>query len=170
MEVFIEKMVKKKYSARDYLIIAGIVLGVVALALLMGMFPFFTGSLIYLLIIAFAAYWGWVLASNLINVEFEYIVTNDELDIDTIINRRKRKRIFSASCKDFEIIAKKQSEYYTQNYDSIEKKIMAVTEPNATDIFFAVLNYKGARTIVYFEPDERMLEAFRNYIPKKVIV
>ena len=103
------------------------------------------------------------------NIEFEYIVTNGELDIDKIIAKRKRKRIFSASCKDFEIVARVRSNSFSQSVQSIKNRIDASSSLSSTDAFFVTLNYKGERTLVIFEPDERMLNNFKIFIPRKVM-
>jgi hypothetical protein len=40
---------------------------------------------------------------------------------------------------------------------------------NSDKAYFATLNYKGDRTAVFFEPDEKMLSNFRTFIPRKII-
>jgi hypothetical protein len=39
---------------------------------------------------------------------------------------------------------------------------------DAEDLYFASLSYKGKKTVVYFEPDGRMIEVFRRFIPSKM--
>ncbi len=101
------------------------------------------------------------------NLEYEYAVTNGDLDIDMIIAKRKRKRLFSANCKDFEILARVSHEKFNEA-KNIANKIIAVSSKDSQDIYFLTMHYKEARTLVLFEPDERMLKAFKTYIPKKV--
>lgn len=167
MDVFIEKIVAKKKTMTDYLIIAAVIIGGITALALTPMIPYISqfGSILALAIIYFA----YVLVKRR-SMEFEYAVTNGELDIDCIIARNRRKRIFSASAKEFEILAKVKSEKYASEYKLITKKIFAGTFQEADDLYFAVLNYKGERTILYFNPSDKMLESFRFANPRNVFI
>lgn len=44
------------------------------------------------------------------NLEFEYLYVNGDLDIDKIMGKAKRKRVFSAAISDLEILAPSGSE------------------------------------------------------------
>jgi hypothetical protein len=167
MDVFLEKIVARRKGMADVFIIWGIVVGAIILIILglslemlggLGLGPIIAAGIIYL------AY--RLITSR--NIEYEYIVTNGDLDIDKIISKRKRKRVFSASCKDFEILARIQSQHFNQEVKSITKKIDASSSINSPNAFFAVLNYKGERTVVIFEPDSRMLDNFKLFIPRKI--
>ena len=108
MDAFIEKIVVKRKSTVDYLITIGIillsfVLAIVILALTSGII----GQIAFLLAIG-VVYLGFRLQSRT-NLEFEYLVTNGALDIDKIMSQRKRTRIFSADCKDFDAVARVKS-------------------------------------------------------------
>ena len=167
MDAFIEKIVSKKKKLTDYLIAFIIVFGcfIAAIAILT-----LFGQMLQSLSI-FVAVGVVFLAYKLVqrtNIEFEYIVTNGILDIDTIIAQRKRQRIFSADCKDFEVIAKVKSSNYGQHVQSITKKIHAESSEDSDDVYFIILPYKGERTVVYFEPDVRMLDSFRRFIASKM--
>ena len=167
MDTFMEKIVAKRKGLRDNLITTGIILGTVVLIMLsmsikvisqLGLGVFIAAGLIFLAFRLITAR----------NVEFEYIVTNGEIDIDKIISRRKRKRIFSASCKEFEILSRVKSNSFSQSVQSIKNRIDASSSIDSADAFFATLNYKGEKTLLIFEPDERMLNNFKIYIPRKM--
>ncbi len=165
MDSFLEKIVVKKKTPKDYLIIAGILLAGVILFFAVQLVPFL--SSFFLIIVVLIAYLVYqvVIARN---VEYEYIVTNGDLDIDKIIAKRRRKRIFSANCKDFDIIAKLKGGYNDRRLVDAKHKIEAISSINSEDVYLITLVYKGERTAVLFEPDERMLKAFKSYIPRKV--
>lgn len=169
MDTFMEKIVSKRKTFKDNLIAAGIILGtfIVIVAVLniqiiakVGLSLFLVVGLIYL------AY--RLITSR--NIEFEYVVTNGELDIDKIISKRKRKRIFSASCKEFEILAKVKSSNFSHNVQNIKNRIDASSTIDSDDAYFVTLNYKGVNTLVIFEPDERMLKNFKIFIPRKMLL
>ncbi|HEX3030256.1 MAG TPA: hypothetical protein VHT34_13385, partial [Clostridia bacterium] len=75
-----------------------------------------------------AIYVAYYLATSK-NIEYEYIYTNGELDIDRIIAQKRRRRMFSTSCKNFDIVAKKGSDMYTEEIKAI-KRNKATIMPN----------------------------------------
>jgi hypothetical protein len=102
------------------------------------------------------------------NIEYEYAVTNGDLDIDKIIAQRKRKRVFSANCKSFEIVAKVKSTHYTPQYRNFKNKIICSGSLEGDGVYFIVLHYKNEQTIVFFEPTDKMLNNFKTFIPRKI--
>lgn len=167
MDTFIEKLITKRKTGKDRAFSAGIIaLGIIVAYLVLNLTAAFLQS-ISLLLAAGVLYGTYLLVKSR-NIEFEYAVTNGDLDIDRIVAQRKRKRIFSASCKDFEIVAKVSSDKFKQEGANIQKKIEAVSTLQNPDVYFIVLNYKGERTVVFFEPDKRMLDNFKTFIPRKV--
>lgn len=165
MDIFMEKIVRKKKDIKDYLITAAIVivaiiLAPVVLTYLGDMGLFFIAGIIYL---------AYLLVTTR-NVEYEYAVTNGDLDIDKIIAQRKRVRVFSSSCKNFEIVAKLKSDHFTPQYRSFKKQIDCTSTREADGVWFIALNYKNEQTIVYFEPTEKMLQNFKTFIPRKVFI
>lgn len=167
MDSFLEKIVVRKKTAMDYLIMTGAMLGGIVLFFVLQLLPFIGPFIV--IVIAGVAYliYQVVIARN---IEFEYIITNGDLDIDKIIARRRRKRVFSANCKDFEIIAKLKGGYNDRRISSVNKRIEAISSIDSENVYLITLVYKGERTAVLFEPDERMLNAFKLYIPRKMEV
>lgn len=169
MDNYMEKLVTKKRTAADTLITVGIVLGAVVLVLLVMSIQVLQQLGISLLLAALIIYLGYRLISSR-NLEYEYIVTNGDLDIDKIISRRKRKRIFSANCKDFDIVSPVKSNSFSQSVQEIKNRIDASGSIDSPDAYFATLNYNGQKTVVIFEPSEKMLKNFKIYIPRKVFL
>lgn len=163
MDVFLEKIVQKRKDAKDYLIIIAVVV-VSAILILLSLNYLYGMSLFFIAAICYAAY--LVITSR--NIEYEYAVTNGDLDIDKIIAQRKRKRIFSANCKNFEIVAKVKSSHFSDHYKTFKNQLNCTGSMNNDDVYFIVLNYNNEQTVVYFEPNEKMLENFKIYIPRKV--
>lgn len=165
MDMFIEKIVRKKKTAFDRIVAVFIFLFSLGVVFTV---PFILRGIGLLISIGvlYAAY--KILIS--FNIEYEYSVTNNFIDIDKIINQRKRKKVYSGDCKDFELVAKKNSSKYNSAFDNIPQKIPAVSSMQSDDIYFIVTNNEKGRLIIYFEPDDRMLESFRKYIPSKVFI
>jgi len=165
MDIFIEKIVQKRKDAKDYLIIAGVIIATLFLLLLV--LNYIPGmSLFFIVALGYIAY----LIITTRNIEYEYAVTNGDLDIDKIIAQRKRKRIFSANCKNFEIVAKVKSQHFSNHYKNLKNQIDCTSSMNSDNVYFIVLNYNNEQTVVYFEPSEKMLNSFKTYIPRKVFI
>lgn len=168
MDKFMEKLVAKRKTAVDFIIIA-----LVVAVILLVLFIFLTTNIrigmgIDLLLVVGLIYLGYLVITSR-NVEYEYILTNGDLDIDMIVSKRKRKRIFSASSKEFEVIAPVNSSSFSQSVQSIKNRIDASSYIDSPDAYYITLNYKNNKTMVIFEPDERMLNNFKFYIPRKVL-
>lgn len=165
MDVFIEKIVKKKKGPEDAAIITAIVLGGILALFGVAYIPFVSNflPLLGLGII----YLGYYLITQR-NIEYEYIVTNGDLDIDIIIAKRKRKRIFSATAKDFELVASCSSEHFNSEIKNAKNIIHTEGSKDLKDLYFISLNYKGNKTVVIFEPDEKVLNSLKACVPRKV--
>lgn len=169
-DVFIELIVKRKKSNKDYLKIGGalalFVLLVYGALVLMAYVPYV--MTFFPLILAAGIFGLYYVITNM-DKEFEYICTNGILDIDVIIHKRKRKRLVSMAAKDMEILAPIDSDDYKQNMKNQSLKKMDLTT-NTTDenVWFFVGAYKGSRVLVTFEPDERILNDLKRHNPSKV--
>ncbi len=169
MDNYMEKLVAKKRTAVDALITAGIVLLAMVLIVLILSIQVIQQLGIGLILVVLIIYLGYRFITSR-NVEYEYIVTNGDLDIDKIISRRKRKRIFSANCKEFDIVSPVKSNSFSQSVQAIKSRIDASGSIDSPDAYFITLNYNGEKTVVIFEPSERMLKNFKFYIPRKVFL
>lgn len=161
MDVFLEKIVRRKKTWSDYIIMG--TLFTVCFFISIFLFYIFKAGILVDMVL----FYGLFKLLKTRNIEFEYAVTNGELDIDKIIAEGKRKRIFSANCKEFDIIAKVSNERFNE-VKNINKRIEAVSSLDSPDIYFLTAHYNGEKTLVLFEPDERMIKSFKVYIPKKV--
>lgn len=167
MDIFVEKIVAKKKGTKEYLKIAAIVFTAVILALITT--PFLIQSGIIVLIYGGLIYGAIFLISKL-NIEYEYSITNGSFDIDKIINQKKRKSLFSAECKYIELMAKVKSSKFNQSIATAPLTIKAVSTMDAPDVYFAVVNSNGKKTLVYFEPNEKMLKAIKTMIASRLFI
>lgn len=165
-DTFLEKIVSRRKTGKDYLKIVGLLAAAFVLIFIVMIFGPYFAFLVPLILVG-VIYGLWFFLSGL-NREYEYIVTNGEIDIDMIIAKRKRKRVFSGKARDFEIMAKIDSDDYQQaqkgNYEVMDFSSIADNKEN----WFFTAEYKSKRVLVLFEPDERMLESFKRHNPSKV--
>ena len=166
-DVFVEHMVAKSKTASDKLIMFLYVLA----------FIFLNVVLMLIEVLVFLIPMGliggcWLLMRLRRNqgIEFEYILTNGIIDIDKIIGKRKRKRLASLDCRNFEIIAPLNSSYFKEYEKApFAKKLDASSGTNDSRRCFAVCPAKeGGRMLFVFEPNDRMREIFKMYAPRAV--
>ena len=169
LDMYAEYIVKKKSDFKSSILKALIVL---ASALLMYLALILTQNVI-IIMPASVALIGWLGYHAFIqfNVEYEYIVTNGELDIDRIVARRGRRRLINVKTNAYELIAPYDDEH-RQAYESGEfkKTIDARSGPQA-DAWFVMANHKDqGRVRILFEPTPKMLKIFSDYLPRQMAV
>lgn len=172
MDIFIEYMVKKKKQAKDYLLtlliaFAAALLMFVAFFGLLGVAPQFASIILLLVVgIGYGAY--WLITS--FNIEFEYSLVNDEIDVDKIINVKRRKRLTTVKIRGLEAFGKK-SDGTMGNYlkDSSLERIYACRDINESDVYYAVYSEKDKRKIIFFNPSEKMVDAIKKLNPFKTM-
>lgn len=160
MDVFCEYIVKVKKNPVELTISAlGIILAVILLGFSL-FFLFTPFSSFVLLIDAGVVYGAYILITHY-NVEYEYILTNGDIDIDKITAKRKRKRVLSFSTKEFEIVAPyKQGENYTN--------VLDLGTRNYENAYYAVFSKDGQKKTLVFNPPQKMIEAMKTYSPRTV--
>lgn len=160
MDVFCEYIVKVKKNPVEITISAlGIILAVILLGFSL-FFLFTPFSSFVLLIDAGVVYGAYILITHF-NVEYEYILTNGDIDIDKITAKRKRKRVLSFSTKEFEIVAPyKQGENYTN--------VLDLGTRNYENAYYAVFSKDGQKKTLVFNPPQKMIEAMKTYSPRTV--
>lgn len=101
----------------------------------------------------------WLLSG--VNIEYEYIITNNEMDIDKIIGRRKRKRMITVDIS-------KATDFGT--YPSAENidadTTVHATTGTQTDAHYLLVEHSSYGTVkVIFNPNERTREAIVQELP-----
>lgn len=167
-DVFVEQIVERRQDFKS----SAKKLGIVFAALLVSAVFLVIGLLRFIFPAVFAL--SMYLAFRYVkdqNIEYEYSFTNGELDVDKITGRRKRKSELSVKVRKFDIMApmveKYRSEYETQ---IIIRTVDASTSPKSESRWFARFrDDAGVTTLLIFEPNERLIEAIRKYIPSKIM-
>lgn len=165
-DTFLEKIVARRKTGQDYLKIFAALIGATIILFAIMLFGGYISFLVPLLLIGLG-YGLWLMITGM-NREYEYIVTNGEIDIDMIVAKRKRKRVFSGKARDFEIMARVDSDEYrqAQRGKTVLKDYSAHIQ--APDNWFFVTDYKSERVLVVFAPDERMLKNLKRFNPSKI--
>ena len=156
MDIFHEYIVKREKGGKDILldiliVLAGLVVAAAGLFLFRAMFfP----------IALFLACWGVYMLITNRNLEFEYILTNSSLDIDKIIAKRRRRRMITVELRNIEAFGKVGEKIMvldmSSNRSGLEKYYMLVPRP-------------ARRYVVVIEPNDKMLEAIKKFMPRHML-
>jgi len=159
-DVFKEQIVKRKPSAKDVAIRVCLCI----LVVLIFFAAIAMGAAQFSIIIVAAAGFGASYLMSFLNVEYEYVFTNGELDIDIIYNRARRKRVFSSHVNEIEIMAHIEDKNHSfENYEQIKDFSSGEIKP---DTYVFLTNYQNKRTKVIFEPNEKMMKAISGTLSR----
>nr|WP_294493146.1 DUF6106 family protein [uncultured Mediterraneibacter sp.] len=101
-----------------------------------------------------------------LNVEYEYIILNHDLQIDAIYNKAKRKRMQSFDIQAAEIIAPKGSPRLNSFRPD---KIFDYTSGNPSAKAYAVMLPIDQKNVcVFIEPDEKMVDHMKQWMGMKM--
>jgi len=162
-DVFKEQLISRKKNIKDYLMITGlIIIGIVLFVLVSLLLPSFSIPVIAIII------WIEIILIRRFNVEYEYILTNNELDIDKIMNRNGRKHVRTFNIKNFHVVIPINSPSFKSEVGNINKVLDygkgVITETS----YAAVIEEEGKRIQLTFDPNETLLKAMKMYIPRKI--
>lgn len=160
MDNICEQIVAKTRTGGDRAKAALIILGMALLAAILLFLAFITGFLVLALIAAAGVAGGIYLLTSL-EVEYEYIITNNEMDIDKIIGRRKRKRMITVDLSRTEefCVFKTETDFDTDT-------TVYATSGLEKDARFLVVNHKDYGKVgVIFNPNQRTREAILREFP-----
>lgn len=167
-DVFMEQIVKKQKEGKDIvrncaIIFAGLLLAAALFVLLMMPFPMrqYLGMIVFLILVG-VIYYTWYIISGL-NLEYEYIFTNGELDVDKISNRRKRKRMTTVRLSQAESFAAYDPAAFDKSaYEHVYNA--CVFSRGEGNYLVSYHNRDGEKCCLIFTPNEKMLEAVKKYV------
>lgn len=165
MDIFKEQLVVIKPTAKTVVVKTLIYSVAVLFALGALIFSFLRPALstIAMLIAAGAVYLGYRFASKL-NIEYEYINTNGEVDVDCIINKRDRQRMATFKCSDIEDISQYNPTVHKPKSTDGKDVYFACT-PDEESIALRIRHSKKGYYTIVFAPNEDFKESMRKYLP-----
>ena len=166
MELYTEYMVARKKGPVDVAISIMTVICAAFISLLALQFIFRPVYGTFVLLAIAALWYGVYFIIGSRSLEFEYCITESEMDVDVIKGRSRRKHIASVDLRNVDIIAPATVDYAGE-YDrsGIQKKIDASKgDSNVTD-FFVIYFEKEQLTRLIFTPNESMLEMMKKINP-----
>ncbi|MGM9937658.1 MAG: hypothetical protein ACI38A_09950 [Candidatus Ornithomonoglobus sp.] len=185
-DIFLENLVPLKKDAKDKVIIGltvfgGVILTLFLFACMLGIsFAAVTSEQLQkissmtfsigLLLVAFVWY-GAYLIINTRNVEYEYIVTNNELDIDKVMSKKGRKHLITIDVKNATCMGRIDDDSCNSVYKNPPEgvKILDYSANSKTSFtYFIDCTVDETRKIVLCQLTNKMAEGLWRYNPKNI--
>jgi hypothetical protein len=172
-DVCVEYMVKKKNTILDYIKQAGVIfLGLAVSTVIINFVSFNESALIrslstfgYLASIG-VLYLAYNLVKNM-NIEYEYILTNGDMDIDKIMAKSSRKRMVSVKCNEIESFGKYQKGI-EENKTFQEKFFLCDSLTSENLYYFIGRSPKHGKVFVVMNANDKVLNAMKPFLPKEI--
>lgn len=160
-ESYAEASVRQRATTKTYMIRALMVIGILVGLVVMTLGGFFG--------ILGAA--GIVLICYLfprLNLIYEYIYCDGQLDFDKIMGGAKRKQVLRIDFEQVEILAKANS-HALDGYTYVQLDVKDFSSKNKDVIPYVLVVSVGERkTKILFEPNEKMINVIKQKYPRKV--
>ena len=162
-ESYTEVIVKKRKTTQDTIFQALLVVLTVVAVL-----SFFVLGIVGLVILVAVAVADYLLFPSF-DVEYEYLYVNGEIDVDKIMSKQKRKRIYSANLRELEIMAPTGSHALDSYNNRSDIKILDYSSKMADHKTYTIIRQgeKGMERLI-FEPDETILQDMKRFSPREV--
>lgn len=158
MDNFNEQLVTKARSGSDTAKAAAIIAGMV---LIVGACVFFSfQGWIILPVLAVGVVWCGIWLLKGIDVEYEYIVTNNELDIDKISGKRKRTRMITVD------LSKSEDFFAYHDDDGVFDTTVYAASGLEKDAYCLIVQHSDyGKVNIIFNPNECTREAIAREFP-----
>jgi len=161
-QLYAEAGVKRKDDAKGMglrvLLILGIVLGVVLM-----LFGNFIGIAGVVLVAAM------IFLFPKLNVEYEYVFVDGQLDFDRITGKSRRKTILRIDLEQVDVVAPEGSHALDGfTYTQLVKKDFSSGDKNAKP-YIIIASVEEKKYRIAFEPNEKMITMMKQKSPRKIV-
>jgi hypothetical protein len=101
-------------------------------------------------------------------VEYEYAFTNGEMDIDKIVEAKKRSRVLTFDIKNVELLAPEDSQYVKDFSNRPGKTVSLYPKNSHRKVYVAMITGGNERLQLRFTPDEETINLCYKYNPRAV--
>ncbi|MCI9217034.1 DUF6106 family protein [Lachnospiraceae bacterium 42-17] len=158
-DFYTEQLVKKQTTMKDVFIKALLVALAIVSVFVVLMFP--VAIIVPVIVIAVV-----VVLIRRLDVEYEYLYVNGDLDIDKIMHKAKRKRVFSMNINSMELLAPEGADELSQYRNA---RVLDFSSGMAdAKRYVLVTAENGQVTKLVFEPNETIIEGMFLMAPRKV--
>lgn len=160
-DTFIEQLVKQRQTTSNLLKKCGLIVFTVLSVFLVLLMPVLLPLPVLLIVLD-------VFLIRRMDLEFEYSYFNGDLDIDKIMAKQSRKRVFSTDMESMIVVAPVGS-IELQPYKQL-KGIDYSSNAGNGKVYELVTNCNGRKVKVLLEPSQELLDGMRMKAPRKVFI
>ena len=162
--LYAESRAKKKVTMKDNLI-KFLIVGVILACFVIGIIGIKVILFILGLILLVAAYY----LMPALSTEYEYVFCDGQVDFDRINGGSYRKTVLRVDFERLVVIAPKNSHALDgYRHNGVVVKDFSSMEEDAK-IYGMVVTSEEKLTLIYFEPNEKMLAAMKQKAPRKIM-
>ncbi len=160
-QLYAEAGVKKKDTAASMglrlLVIFGIIVGFLCL---------FLGQVLGIVGVVLIV--GMFYVYPKLNVEYEYVFVDGQLDFDRISGKAKRKNLLRIDFEQVEIMAP-MSSHALDSYTQVKLEVKNFSSGDKESKPYAIIaNVENKKLKILFEPNEKMLSMIKQKSPRKL--
>lgn len=163
MDTYSEQLVARASTGADKAKKILISIGAILLATVLMWLSIVFGIYSLILLVFGVLGLGVYLVSNM-DVEYEYIITNNEMDVDKIIGRRKRKRMITLDLSAAEELAP----YPTDKDIKVDATVHASTGYENDAHYLLVQHSSYGKVMLIFNPNKKTREAIMQEVPNQL--
>lgn len=160
-DTFIEQLVKQRQTTSNLFKKCGLIVLTVLSVFLVLLMPVLLPLPVLLIVLD-------VFLMKRMDLEFEYSYFNGDLDIDKIMAKQSRKRVFSTDMESMIVVAPAGS-IELQPYKQL-KGIDYSSNTGNGKVYELVTNCNGRKVKVLLEPSQELLDGMRMKAPRKVFI
>lgn len=162
-DIFTEQLVKIEFTGKLKRMVITIWVCCILMAVGLVVYSIInpTFSAIYVFIAAVCVYLGYFLTSRA-NAEFEYINTNGEIDIDRIINGKKRQTMATFNCNAILNIEKYDSKKHIANKSN--PNLYFGCTPNENSLVLTIRKPRGGSYRVVLDLNDEFKNSMKRYL------
>lgn len=162
-DTFNEQITKMKMKPWMYIVIV-LCWIVVAAAVVLAVMMFASGSPIFVLLAAGTGYFAYRITTTM-SIEYEYILTNGEIDIDKIVSKSTRTRLITFDCKEI-----KRIEKFNPAALNNEKNVKYVCNTDAENVYTLYINNKKHGDVIYvMQLGEKLRNGMKGFLPLYIV-
>lgn len=162
MDSYCEQLIAKTRTGADTAKMAlSIVLSLLVAAACV-FFMLITGAIALIILAIISVGLGVWLAGN-VGIEYEYIITNEEMDIDKVIGKRKRKRMITVDLR--KATAFEPLPFESDDFDVIVQASSGLKK-DAYCMFVEHNDYGKVK--ILFNPNQKTRDAIAHMLPKQL--
>ena len=167
-DFYSEKLVAKIPTWKTVLAKTGIVLAAAAVIVfaVMTLFTLRSAFGYFFAFVVVGAGYGAYYLVRILNTEYEYIIVNDSMDIDKITAKASRKTLLTVDLHTVEEYGEADERAFSRLKDMDFAKVQDFTSHvQAPGRWYLIYSDNGNRSMLFLEPNDKMLSGFRMFAP-----